>query len=378
MIPIKEITVFTVGDSESLSTWSNVPYFFSKSLEERGIKINRINIEENSFLNKLYKYTVYAFLKLFYKNSSHSYFRSGINYFLTNIKIKRTLKKYSSSQAYIFLTYSFYQTTINSKKTILFSDWSYLYMIRNFYKREPFWFEKKSLQREQKHINSADVVLSLFPGAKDFNTANYQNQNCYYLGNVINSFYPLNKKELVSIKATSIKLLFIGNKKYLQGATDLIKAFKELKKRGQVEIELHMIGINEKDTSNPEENIFYYGYLDKGNKSENALYYKLLSEAKFIVNTTPDWGAFSAMTEAMYYYTPVITTPYSEFVNTYGKNVTFGFYVNNNSLNELVSVIEANINDSGDSYFKMMNASHEKVKDFTWKNYSDNLLSLLS
>ena len=41
---MNEITIFTYGDSNKISTWSNVPYFFTTTLEKKGIIVNRINI----------------------------------------------------------------------------------------------------------------------------------------------------------------------------------------------------------------------------------------------------------------------------------------------------------------------------------------------
>ena len=378
MSHVKQITVFTVGDANAVSTWSNVPFFFTKSIEEKGIRVNRVNIEENAIVNLIYKYSVYAVLKLLYRNSRHTYFRSGLNYFLTSRKIKRLIKTYNSSDVFVVLTYSFSVPKTESKKIVLFSDWSYLYLIRNFYKREPYWFEKKATLREENNIRAADIALSLFPGAKNFNTEQYQNKNGYYLGNVINSSFVIEKKELVELKLKSKKLLFVGSKKYLQGALDLMEAFKVLNQNTNLDIELHIVGLNSSDTGITLKNVFQHGYLDKGNKNEHALYYKLISEAKFIINTTKDWGAFSAMTEAMYYYTPVITTPYSEFVNTYGRASSFGFYVEGETNQELLQTIEKLLNSSDSSYQAMMNSAHEKVKDFTWESYTDKLLELIS
>ncbi|WP_317897481.1 glycosyltransferase [Aurantibacillus circumpalustris] len=378
MDSISEITIFTVGDANAISTWSNVPYFFTKSIADKNIHVNKVNIKENALLNFIYRYTVYAFLKIFYKNTTHTYFRSRLNYFLTNIKIRRSIKRYNSSQAFIFLTFSFGIPKTKSKKIVLFGDWSYLYLIRNFHKREPFWFEKRALNCEEKNIRSADFVLSLFPESKKFNTETYKAHHCYYLGNVINSSFSIDKKELVKLKSQSKKLLFIGNKKYLQGALDLIQAFKEFNLSNNSEIELHIIGLNTSDTGITLRNLFQHGYLDKGNKDENTLYYKLISEARFIVNTNKNWGAFSAMTEAMYYYTPVITTPYSEFVATYGKVASFGFYVESESQKELGEAIEKLLKNTQEEYHTMMNAAHDKVKDFTWERYTDKLLELIS
>ena len=150
MTAIKEITVFSIGDANELSTWSNVPYFFTKNLEFKNIKVNRVNLEENKTLRLIYKYSFFAFLKLFNKNSNHTYFRSGLNYFLTNCKIKKAIKEFNQSEILIFLTYSFCANKYHNKKVVLLGDWCYLYYISTFLKREPMWFEKKALAREKK------------------------------------------------------------------------------------------------------------------------------------------------------------------------------------------------------------------------------------
>ncbi|MHA5135034.1 hypothetical protein [Oenococcus oeni] len=47
---IKEITVFSYGDSNLLKTWSNVPYFFTKTFADDGVSVNRVNVEPNRLL----------------------------------------------------------------------------------------------------------------------------------------------------------------------------------------------------------------------------------------------------------------------------------------------------------------------------------------
>jgi glycosyltransferase involved in cell wall biosynthesis len=84
------------------------------------------------------------------------------------------------------------------------------------------------------------------------------------------------------------------------------------------------------------------------------------------------------MTEAMYFYTPVITTPYSEFTETYGAEINFGYYVNENSNQKLVSTIETLLGNTDEQQLILMNNAHEKVKDFSWDNYSNKLLDLIS
>ena len=373
MNQIKEITVFTIGDSNEIKTWSNVPYFFTKTLIEKNIKVNRVNLEENKLISKVYKYTYYVFLKLFNKNSNHTYFRSKLNYYLTKRKIKSAITNFPSSQYLLFLSFSFSIPKINGKKTILFGDWTYLYFISNFLKRKPLWFEQYALNKEKDNIETSDMVLSLFPKSHEFNLKQYNNRNQYYLGNVINCNYELNRSNLIAEKIKSNKLLFIGNKKYLQGAIDLINAFKQL----SIKAELHIIGLIDAEVGINAPGLYYHGYLDKGKTSENELYYKLITEARVIINTNPNWGAFSAMTEAMYFLTPVITSPYQEFVITYGDEIDFGFYVEPKNIKDLILKIEMILSNSSEQQNEMMNNAHEKVKDFTWSSYTNQFLRLI-
>lgn len=371
---IKEITVFTVGDANDLKTWSNVPFFFSKNIEQKGIKVNRVNIEENKLFNLLYKYTIFALLKIAYRNSNHTFFRTKLNYILTQKKIKKSLKEYKHTDAAIFLTFSFAPPQGFTKKTLLFGDWTYLYYISHFLNRKPLWFEKGALNREKNNIESANTVLGLFPLSSTFIRQHYNNPSVHYLGNVINTNAQLNKEECIEQKLKSKKLLFIGNKKYITGALELIEQFKILKLK-YTDLELHIIGINQNDTGITQNGIVYHGYLNKSNTSENHLYYKLLTEARVIINSTKDWGGFSATTEAMYFYTPVITTRYNEFIETYGSNIDFGYFIDNQ--NNLNLCIEAVLSINSDDQLKLMNAAHTIVKDFTWDNYINKMLELL-
>lgn len=374
MAGIKEITVFSVGDSNSLKTWSNVPYFFTKNLELKGYKVNRVNIEENKALFNLYKYTAFAFLKLIYRNSNHTYFRSKLNYGLTNKKIAKALEVYSNTDAAVFLTFSFSAPKSFNKKVISFGDWTFSYYIANFLDREPKWFEKNCLEREKQHIEKADLVLGLFPLSSTFIKKNYTNANVHYLGNVINSNSELNKELVIKAKQNSKKLLFIGNEKYLSGALELIEAFKKLK-NNYPELELHFIGLNENETGIKASGICYHGYLNKSVVSENELYYKLLSEALVIINSTKDWGGFSSLIEAMHFYTPVITRSYDEFTETFGSTIDLGYFIDQN--NTLSSCVEKLLKNSKDEQLKLMTAAHDRVKDFTWSNYIGKMIGLI-
>jgi len=63
MSKIKELTIFTSGDSGKISTWSNIPYFFTQTLLSKGIKINRVNISPSIFFSKFFNLTIYLVIK---------------------------------------------------------------------------------------------------------------------------------------------------------------------------------------------------------------------------------------------------------------------------------------------------------------------------
>ena len=111
---------------------------------------------------------------------------------------------------------------------------------------------------------------------------------------------------------------------------------------------------------------------------ENELYYKLIIEARVIVNTNPNWGSFSAITEAMYYQTPVITLPYPEFTKTYGTEINFGFYVNEDVTDDLTSKLTDILNDSKDEQLNKMKSALNQVKNFSWSAYTNKVINLIN
>jgi hypothetical protein len=47
---MKEIILFTSGDSTNASTWSNVPYLMAKHFELNNIVVNRVDISSNRYV----------------------------------------------------------------------------------------------------------------------------------------------------------------------------------------------------------------------------------------------------------------------------------------------------------------------------------------
>ena len=51
---VKEIIFFSFGSSLNASTWSNIPYMFTRALVDRGIKVDRVDLSQQ-FGYKLFR-----------------------------------------------------------------------------------------------------------------------------------------------------------------------------------------------------------------------------------------------------------------------------------------------------------------------------------
>lgn len=367
---IKEITVFTNGESSEISTWSNVPFFFTETLMKKGIKVNRVNMYPK------YKYEVYFnnyFIKilnrLYKRHNTYNYFRSLMHFYRTRKLIKQAIKRYPDSDVFMFLTFSFSAAGLTQKKIVQFGDWTYDYYFRYFKNREPNWFEKKSINRENSQIEGSDLSLALFPAIAEDLNAKFSTP-VKYLGNVINAVYEPNRDEILELKKKSNSILFVGSMKYIEGARALIEAFKIILKQNP-ESTLHFVGFKTEDFSTLPNHVYCYGYLDKAVPKEQELYYELVKNAKVFVNTTPKWGSFSSSLEVMYFYTPIIITPYQEFIETFGNEFKGGYFCNDNA--ELASTITKLI--ESEKYLVTCMNAHDAVQDFTWDRYIDKFLS---
>jgi len=178
---------------------------------------------------------------------------------------------------------------------------------------------------------------------------------------------------LLKTKEKSKKLLFIGRKTtYLEAAKKLIEAYKLLKEEeAYKDYELDIVGCAESDFSSLPEGVTCYGFLNKSEERDRKIYYDLLLGAKVLVNANPKWGAFSSTVEAMYYYTPVIVSPYQDFVKNFGEKIDFGVYNQDFTAECIATDIKSVINSN--NYTEMCNFAHDNVKAYTWENYVKQL-----
>ena len=281
MDKIREVTVFTNGDSNNISTWSNVPFFFTETLISRGIKVNRVDLSPSPVLNKLYSKTWERIIRIIYKNTTYTYFRSLVHFLHARLRIKNAVRAHTNSQLNIFLTFSFSSTGLTKTPAIQFCDWTYEHYINYRKNRKPDIFERRCIKREDSQIEGSNLILPLFPGVAEYMKERYKNKNIVHLGNVINSLHQVTNSQILEKKPKSNSLLFIGNEKYAEGAKCLIQAFHRLKK-DYPDLSLDIIGLNESDFGSDfgdqlNDGVNCHGYLDKGKENERKLYYSLAS-----------------------------------------------------------------------------------------------------
>lgn len=369
---IKKILFFSIGDSNSLSTWSNVPFFFAKTLESYGIVVHRYNLAQNEKLFVLYLYKIwFKILRFVYPNHVQNYRRTKLFESCALRILKKAVMKHRDADCCLFMGYDFYNK-YSEIPTILFSDWtSDMYFER--VGREAYWFEKRYVKQQRNAINHASLVFSLFEICANQLKIKHPLIPIKFLGgNVINALQEPNE-QLIKKKMCSGRILFIGGKKYINGAKMLIEAFNMLTKNDQ-QISLHIVGMQKilfTDMNLDTNRVHFYGYLRKDIEDERILYYNLLSTAQILVNPSPQWAGYSSTIEAMYFYTPIIVSPYEEFINEFGKDLNFGLYTDN-TIEKLAKCINSIIYSS--NYTQLCLNAHNRVSKYTWDCYVEKFL----
>lgn len=276
---ITELTVYTNGPAGEYKTWSNVPYFFTEALRTHGVRVNLVDIGPYPLVEKVYDFTFRLGWKLFYPRTTYAYFRSWLHYLITSNRIRKAGRRYPTSQADIFLTYSFSPKQRSDRPVVLLCNWPYGYSIGYFRSRSPGFLEARSIAREDRRIESADLVISLFQSVADAMRQRYQNKEIYYLGQAINTPSISDSSAIPDMKAGSFNLMFLGDAKYDAGLRVLIRAY-ELLKTSFPNLTLTIVGQTTSDLGPLPEGVISYGYLDKGQGSNRDLFLFLVATGK--------------------------------------------------------------------------------------------------
>lgn len=369
-----QFTIYTCGDSNDISTWSNVPFLFAKTLEKKGHKVNRVDISPNKYLNRLFNTLSYTIFKRILKlRACPEFHRTWLHRFIIYRRIKKATNQYPNSHINLFLSYAFYNKYSN-KPSVLWCDWTDRIAIQRL-GRAPKFYEIASLQHEDNVMKQADKVYTMFPVCKRQMQKLYNRDIIHLERNVVNTVFSgeFEINQCISQRFSSKKIVFIGGKNYLGAAKELIEAFLFLHKKDK-ELELHIIGMTSSDLSVHNDNIFCHGYLRKDIKEECEKYYYLLHNCKVFVNPARQWGGYSSSIEALYYGCPIIVAPYHDFVKEFGKEISFGYYLENDNLaSHIANVLYSN----KEEYYQLCMSAHSRVADYTWDNYIEEFIKSL-
>lgn len=376
MKEVREIIVVSLGDSNDITFWSNVPFLLCQSLEDYGIIVDRINADVR--WKYLDNYSTFAslfchrILGLKYYDAK----RTLLYRFFQKLYVKKEFKRYPDADVVICMCFNIPVSIFTPKKVVMYGDWNYAYLINKIVGIAPSHLERRYINYENQNIRSADLVIGMFKGIANYLIGNNLNRNVKFLGNTINVTFKKKESELEEFckkKYNSNTLLFIGTQKYRDSAIEIASSVRVLNQLHNTEYKLSVIGMNAE--AFPDELHSYiecYGYLDKNKLSEKEKYYKLLEECKCIINTSKGWAGFNSLVECMLFYTPLVVCEFEEFRETFKDYASFTISVN--STMPVESAITQMMSMSFEDYKKMSIKAHEDVKEWNWTSFTDKLI----
>jgi glycosyltransferase involved in cell wall biosynthesis len=374
-----EIIAFAYGNPRDVNTWSNVPAFAIKTLEAQGHTVHAINLYPlGSGMRFLIRISNKISRIVFGKSTMVLVENLPLWKKILDKRVKMATQKYPQSDFLLFFTYTESGHGITNIPSVLFNDFTIDYSIKNLSNRSATKLEKLLIKNQDKIIETADVVISLFPQAEKYYKERYQNNNIFAMkGHVINTDeIPDNEIEAIQRKQKSNEILFIGRKSYKAGARVLINAVEQYNSDRDNKIILNIIGMTREEVGlTAGEEIRFHGYLKKDNAEQRQMYYKCIKNAAVIINPTKNWGGISSVVEAMWLYTPVITTPYTEFVEIFGEKLDFGCYVEAENIDALVESIGwiREIQHSK-PYYEICKNAHKNVSEYTWDAFAEQII----
>ena len=378
MSEIKEIILFCYGDSSLASTWSNVPYLMSKNFIDKGIIINRIDLNLPWLLRNAFNAIVkFVLIPLGIVNKNYRFMRTPLCRFLTERKVKKAVKKYHNADWCVFLNFD-YTNRYSSIPSLLFSDWTYQMQVESRTDSKPTKYDEAFYKWQYETINAANIAIPMFDDSYESMLSLYPDANIKKISrNVINSCYDgsLDEDDIIAKKMHSDYIIFIGRKEYLHGLSKLIEAMKAM----DSSMKLHVIGLTRDKMPDAPEWVCFHGFLKKDNPKQCELYYNLLLGAKMLVNPQDRWGAYFSLVESMFFYNPVIVNKNFEQIQLeFGSNIDFGEFCYNYNKENLALSIRTILNASPEKYKQMCLNAHNHVKDYTWSNYCDDMLDIMA
>jgi len=364
----------TTASSKEYKSWSNIPYLLQKNLEKRGYIVENHVLRELNPFKTIFNLPIRIIKKFFKLETQYFYVRTPLHFFMTYL-YSFYIKLVSAKDDVIIVQGFSYPLNNKKNRQIIIGDWPSEYLFEKFLKRIPTRLERKSIDRENKVIECADAVITLFPNVHEYMLQKYKNRKIYCFNNVVNiDDDVVLPRDIRQRKLDSNRLLFIGQTFYLEGALELVNAALNLRKLG-FECEVDIVGIERKMIHVEYEWLKVYGYLDKGNAIHKKLYYEILSNARLFVNTTNGWSGFQAILEAMYFHNPIVVKTNETLISYFPSLDSFAHMYDESKTSLEAILVESFSNDY--EYQKLSDAAKKAVESSTWNNFTNELIKII-
>lgn len=370
---IRTVNVFTAGDASDLSVWSNIPCLLCRTLEKKGLRVNRIAYPRDEGVLRFLLLAGDRVYRFFDRRHGKGWFYAKVYYALVDRTVRRASRNYPAD---LDITPYNCGNFRSPQPTLLLGDWTQEYLYRTRLGCAPQGYQKYYAARQNEVIERSEGVVSLFARCAEDMRARYRNPHIYHLGrNVVNNVFEglFDPEAICTAKRTSRRILFVGKRHYAAAARQLVRVFQRLRCTIP-DVELDLVGLTPEEVGvSVPEGVHFHGYLNKSISAQRDVYYRLLTEARAFVNTTPQWGGYSSTVEAMYFCCPVIISPYEEFTFEFGETIPFGAYCTVDDDARLGDLLCGMFEDE-EAYGLMCREAHRAVADYTWDAFADELL----
>jgi len=308
-----EINLFTFGDSADISTWSNLPYFFSKALLARGVRLNRIDLyptEDQVF--RVYRAFIGRCARIASRlgiNLNVEPYRDPVLIVLINRKIKREIRKHPRADTNVFLTFSFSSYRWSRTPAVHYCDETYAHFIKDT-GRLTNWKDRYLIAREDNILANASWIFTTGQECAEFIRWRHPSKRVQKLPSGINldDITTDGADKILAEKRRNKSILFIGMGKWKRGIDLLIEAFTHFNRKNGEAYTLHIVGLPPEAAKEAGPNIRGYGYLNKHDPRQFATYLHLLKTARLFVMPMREGPLPGVIKEAGLMFTPVIIT----------------------------------------------------------------------
>lgn len=366
-----EINLFTFGDSADIATWSNLPYFFSKALIAKGVRLNRIDLYPTED-------PVYRGYRAFIDRCAVAAERRGINFSiepyrdpvsirLIDRKIKREIRKHPRAEANVFLTFTFSSSPWSRTPAVNYCDETYVHYLQDT-GRSATWRGRYLIAREDAILANTSWIFTTGRGCAEFIQRRHPSKRVLRLPSGINldDAGTEDAEPIFTEKRRNKSILFIGMGKKKRGIDVLIDAFTRFNRQNGDVYTLHIVGLSSNEAERAGPNIRGYGYLNKHDPRQFATYLHLLKTARLFVMPMREGPLPGVLKEAGLMFTPVIVTDIWNVSDVIQHGVN-GILVARPSAADFADRMHALANDD-DTWEQLARNSHRMAQRFSWSN----------